>query len=83
MPSIKLVAFFKGTAGQFNNLTPRFTCSLMATAADMRNTVSPFRTIGCKRCEGSGALIVANGPHDFDKELCTNCNGTRRVVSNV
>jgi DnaJ-class molecular chaperone len=82
MQGVTLVAFFKGTAGQFNNLPPRFACKLMARAADIRSTVSPLRMIDCKRCEGSDALIVANGPHDFDKEECADCNGTGKVVSN-
>ena len=81
MQDRKLVAFFKGTAGQFNNLGAGLACSLMAAAADMRNHVSPLRALPCAACDGRGWLALANGHDDFDKEECGACNGTGRVIS--
>jgi len=38
----QLIAFFKGTAGEFNRLHG-LAPMIMSAAADMRNTVSPYR----------------------------------------
>lgn len=29
----------------------------------------------CLACSGKGHIIVANGPDDFDKEICEACDG--------
>jgi hypothetical protein len=39
---MKLIAFYKGTAGEFLKLGP-LAPSIMAAAAHMRNHVSPYR----------------------------------------
>lgn len=43
MTSRKLMAFFKGTAGEFLKLGP-LAPTIMGMAADMRNRVSPYRS---------------------------------------
>lgn len=82
MNSPKLIAFFKGTAGDFNKLGPALAGSIMSAAADMRNHVSPFRATDCQACNGTGYIIVSNGPDDVDKESCQKCDGSGRVIRN-
>jgi hypothetical protein len=79
--SPKLIAFFKGTAGEFNKLGP-LALTIMSMAAQMRNHVSPYTQRPCAGCDGKGFINVANGPDDFDKETCVMCGGTGRVVAN-
>jgi len=77
-----LVAFFKGTKSDFDTLGPALACSLMGQAADMRNHVSPYATVDCEACNGTGYTLVPNGPDDIEKEVCQNCGGSGRVVAN-
>jgi DnaJ-class molecular chaperone len=78
----QLIAFFKGTAGEFLKAGPQLAITIMGMAADVRNHVSPFTQRPCSRCEGQGVLLRHNGPEDFDKETCGGCNGTGRVLAN-
>jgi DnaJ-class molecular chaperone len=80
MQQKKLIAFFKGTASEFNRMGSTLACSLMAAAADMRNHVSPITKQDCTACNSTGYVVVPNGPDDIYKELCANCNGTGQVV---
>jgi hypothetical protein len=42
---------------------------------------SPFHTKPCAKCEGEGFINVANGPDDFDKEVCVRCHGNGRYLA--
>ena len=44
--------------------------------------LSFFSSKPCSGCDGKGFINVANGPEDFDKVTCEECNGTGRVVAN-
>lgn len=75
-----LVAFFKGTAGEFNKLGARLACSLMGDAAHMRNHVSPIRATLCAVCDGKGRVAMPDGPEDCQWVTCEACGGSGRVV---
>lgn len=75
----KLVAFFKGTAGEFNQLDT-LAIPIMAAAAYLRSHVSPIRAAVCGLCEGEGKVPMADGPDDFQWETCAACGGSGRVV---
>lgn len=76
-----LIAFFKGTAGEFNKLGA-LAIPFMTAAADMRSRVSPYTQRQCEGCGGRGFINVANGPEDYNKEDCGGCNGSGWVVAN-
>lgn len=76
-----LIAFFKGTAGEFNKLGA-LAIPFMSAAADMRSRVSPFTQAPCKGCNGKGFINVANGADDTDKAACGGCTGSGWVVAN-
>jgi hypothetical protein len=78
--SPKLFAFFKGTAGEFIKLGP-LAPTIMAMAAQMRNSISPFRSKPCDACEAQGYINVSNGPDDFDKMPCGACDGKGYIIS--
>lgn len=42
---------------------------------------SSFRSEDCDKCNGSGYVVVPNGPDDVEKEPCDNCGGSGRVVT--
>ena len=46
------------------------------------DTLSSIQTKDCTACNGTGYVVVPNGPEDVDKELCTVCEGRGRVVAN-
>lgn len=76
----QLVAFFKGTAGEFNKLGAPLACSLMTAAAEMRNHVSPIRATLCAACDGKGKVAMPDGPDDYQWVTCEACGGSGRVV---
>jgi DnaJ-class molecular chaperone len=80
MQTKQLVAFFKGTAGEYNKLGAGLACSLMGAAADMRNTVSPIRAATCAACDGTGKVAMPDGPDDYQWTPCEACGGSGRVV---
>jgi hypothetical protein len=75
-----LIAFFKGTAGEFNKLGA-LAVPFMSAAANMRSRVSPYTQRPCKACEGKGFINVANGPDDSEKATCGGCNGGGWVLA--
>ena len=77
----KLIAFFKGTAGDYLKMRD-FAPIVIGAAAVMRNHVSPLVTSHCTACAGTGYVIVPNGADDIEKEVCANCEGSGRVVAN-
>lgn len=76
----KLLAFFKGTAGEFNKLGVGFACRLMSGAAEIRGSVSPICAVICAACDGKGKVAMPDGPEDYQWVTCEACQGNGRVV---
>jgi hypothetical protein len=81
MNSKQLVAFYKGTAGDYLQLGP-LAVRVISQEAFLRNHISPMQPQPCALCDGKGWIPQADGPDDYSKDECHACHGTGRVIAN-
>jgi hypothetical protein len=80
MQSKQFIASFKGTAGEYlklGDLAP----TIISAPTKKRGFISPYVMKACDVCEGEGRIAVANGPDDFDWEICAACDGTGQILA--
>ena len=83
MQSKELIAFYKGTAGEFNKLGPSLGTLLIEAAAAMRNFVaenglpSPIRYVPCQPCNCTGYVLNLHSKTRTQARTCISvCKST-------